>query len=92
MTIKPASLRARMAAAALMVSTLTAALLVVGVAVLLDRSSTQDVESRLSAHVDAAAATVMAGRHGVRVLEEKSRLLDQSVWIFDDRRHLIDRA
>jgi two-component system, OmpR family, sensor kinase len=88
--VRPPSLRARMAATALMVSTLTAALLVVGVALLLNRSNDSDVRSRLDARVSAAAATVVNGPHGVRVLDQRSRLLDQNVWVFDARGTLID--
>jgi two-component system OmpR family sensor kinase len=79
-----------MAATALMVSTLTAALLVVGVAVLLDRSNNNDVKSRLDARVAAAAATVVDDQGRVRVLEQRSPLLDQNVWIFDAHGALID--
>jgi two-component system OmpR family sensor kinase len=79
-----------MAATALLVSTLTAAVLVVGVAVLLDRSSDGNIQSRLNARVAASAATVVEGRHGTRVLEQRSPLLDQDVWIFDTHGRLIE--
>ncbi|HEX4685926.1 MAG TPA: HAMP domain-containing sensor histidine kinase [Nocardioides sp.] len=79
-----------MAATALLVSTLTAALLVVGVALLLAQANDAAVRSRLDARVSAAAATVVEGRDGVRVLEQRSRLLDQNVWIFDTQGNLID--
>jgi two-component system, OmpR family, sensor kinase len=79
-----------MAATALMVSTLTTAVLVVGVALLLAQSNDQDVRSRLDARVAAAAATVVEDKHGVHVLEQRSLLLDQNVWIFDNRGKLID--
>src|SRR4029078_5899427 len=88
--VKPPSLRARMAATALLVSTLTAALLVVGVALLLAQANDAAVRSRLDARVSAAAATVVEGRDGVRVLEQRSRLLDQNLWIFDTQGNLID--
>ena len=90
MAVKPTSLRARMAATALLVSTLTAALLVAGVAVLLARSNDNSVESRLQARTAAAAATVVEGPHGLTILEQRSRLLDQNVWIFDTHGTLID--
>lgn len=83
-------MRGRMAATALLVSTLTAAFLVAGVAVLLAHSNDRAVRSRLDARVSAAAATVVTGPHGVRVLEQRSRLLDQNVWIFDQDGRLID--
>jgi two-component system OmpR family sensor kinase len=79
-----------MAATALMVSTLTAAGLLVGVALLLDRSNDGDVQSRLDARVAAAAATVVEGQDGVHVLEQRSPLLDQNVWIFDSHGALVD--
>jgi signal transduction histidine kinase len=79
-----------MAATALLVSTLTAAVLVVGVALLLARSNDNSVESRLQARTAAAAATVVEGPRGVRILEQRSRLLDQNVWIFDNHGTLID--
>jgi len=88
--VKPPSLRTRMAATALMVSTLTAAVLVVAVTVLLAQSNENSVQSRLDARVAAAAATVVRGPHGVRILEERSRLLDQNVWIFDTSGTVID--
>jgi signal transduction histidine kinase len=79
-----------MAATALLVSTLTAAVLVVGVALILTSSNNRAVQSRLDARVSAAAATVVLGPHGVRVLEEKSSILDQNVWVFDSAGQLID--
>jgi signal transduction histidine kinase len=79
-----------MAATALLVSSLTASLLVVGVALLLARSNDRAVQSRLDARVSAAAATVVKAPRGVHVLEQRSRLLDQDVWIFDTTGHLID--
>ena len=90
MAVKPPSLRTRMAATALMVSTLTAAVLVVAVTVLLAKTNENSVQSRLDARVAAAAATVVRGPHGVRILEERSRLLDQNVWIFDTSGAVID--
>jgi signal transduction histidine kinase len=79
-----------MAATALLVSTLTATVLVAGVALILARSTDRAVQSRLDARVSAAAATVVVGRHGVRVLEDQSPILDQNVWIFDSSGRLID--
>lgn len=90
MTVRPPSLRARMAATALLVSTLTAAVLVVGVVLILAQTNDDDVQSRLDARAAAAAATVVDGPHGVRVLEQRSPLLDQNVWIFDSHGTLID--
>jgi len=80
--VKSPSLRTRTAAAALLVSTLTAALLVVGVVLLLAQSNNAAIQSRLQARVEAAAATVRSGVHGVHVLEQRSPLLDQNVWVF----------
>ncbi len=90
MAVKPPSLRARMAATALLVSTLTTAVLVVGLALLLARSNDNSVQSRLEARTAAAAATVVDGPDGLRILEQRSRLLDQNIWIFDSQGALID--
>ncbi|WP_151084712.1 sensor histidine kinase [Nocardioides cynanchi] len=84
MAVKPPSLRARMAATALLVSTLTAAVLVIGVQVLLARSNDATVHSRLTSRAQAAAATVFLDRSGLlRILDQRSSVLDQNVWIFD---------
>ncbi len=88
--MRPASLRARTAATALLVSTVTATLLVIGVQVLLARSNDATAHSRLTTRAAAAAATVTRTRHGLRVLEQRSPVLDQNVWIFDDRGALVD--
>ena len=85
-----ASLRARMAATALLVSTVTAVALVLGVQVLLARSNDATARSRLTSRAEAAAATVDSTPHGTRVLEQRSRVLDQNVWIFDDQGTLLE--
>jgi signal transduction histidine kinase len=90
MAVKPPSLRARMAATALLVSTLTAAVLVIGVQVLLARSNDATAHSRLVTRAQAAAATVVRDRSGLRILDERSSVLDQNVWIFDSKAALID--
>jgi two-component system, OmpR family, sensor kinase len=90
MAVKPPSLRARMAATALMVSTLTAALLVIGVQVLLARSNDATAHSRLVTRAQAAAATVIRDRSGLRILDQRSSVLDQNVWIFDAGGRLVD--
>jgi len=90
MAVKPPSLRARMAATALLVSTLTAAVLVIGVQVLLARSNDATVHSRLSSRAQAAAATVSRDGSGLRVLDQRSSVLDQNVWIFDPNGLLVD--
>lgn len=79
-----------MAAAALVVSTLTAAVLVVGVVLLLAQSNNAAIQSRLEARTAAAAATVTMGRHGVRVFEQRSPLLDQNVWVFSADGRLLE--
>jgi signal transduction histidine kinase len=90
MAVKPTSLRARMAATALLVSTLTAALLVIGVQVLLARSNDATAHSRLMTRAQAAAATVIRTSSGLRVLDQRSSVLDQNVWIFDSGGGLVD--
>ena len=84
------SLRARMAATAMLVSTITAALLVVGVQLLLAASNDGTAHSRLTSRAQAAAATVVRTPHGVRVLEQRSPVLDQNVWIFREDGTLLD--
>jgi two-component system, OmpR family, sensor kinase len=91
MAVKPPSLRARMAAAALLVSTLTSALLVIGVQVLLAQSNDSTAHSRLASRAAAAAATVTRTTTGrIRVLEQRSTVLDQNVWIFGTDHALVD--
>jgi two-component system OmpR family sensor kinase len=91
MAVRPPSLRARMAATALLVSTLTSALLVIGVQVLLAQSNDSTAHSRLASRAAAAAATVTRTATGrIRVLEEHSTVLDQNVWIFNADRTLVD--
>ena len=79
-----------MAATALLVSTLTSAGLVIGVQVLLARSNDATAHSRLTTRAEAAAATVVRTPHGTQVLEQRSPVLDQNVWIFDDQGTLIE--
>ena len=88
--MRPPSLRARMAATALLVSTLTAAVLVVGLQVILGRSNDATAVSRAQSRAVAAGATVEDSGGRVRVLEERSAVLDQNVWIFDSRRSLME--
>ena len=79
-----------MAASALLVSTLTATALVIGVQVLLARSNDATAHSRLTNRAAAAAATVVSTPGGTKVLEQRSPVLDQNVWIFDDQGALLD--
>jgi len=79
-----------MAATALMVSALASAGLVIGVQVLLARSNDATAHSRLTTRAEAAAATVVRTSSGTKVLEQRSPVLDQNVWIFDDRGTLIE--
>jgi two-component system OmpR family sensor kinase len=88
--VRSGSLRARMAASALLVSTLTAVLLVIGVQLLLAASNDATAHSRLTSRAQAAAATVVPTPHGVRVLEQQSSVLDQNVWIFDGSGALVE--
>jgi len=91
MAVKPPSLRARMAATALLVSTLTSSLLVLGVQILLAQSNDSTAHSRLTSRTAAAAATVVRGPDGrIRVLEQQSAVLDQNVWVFDADGNLVD--
>jgi two-component system, OmpR family, sensor kinase len=90
MAVKPPSLRARMAATALLVSTLTAGVLIIGVQVLLARSNDATAHSRLTSRAQAAAATVIRDQQGLRILDQNSSVLDQNVWIFDTNGTLVD--
>jgi len=88
--VRTGSLRARMAVTALLVSTVTASLLVIGVQVLLAASNDATAHSRLTSRAQAAAATVVRTPHGVRVLEQRSPVLDQNVWVFDQSGALVE--
>ena len=90
MAVRPSSLRARLSATAMLVSTFTAVALVVGVQVLLARSNDSTVHSRLVSRAAAAGATVIRTPTGIRVLERRSPVLDQNVWIFDTSGTLVD--
>ncbi len=79
-----------MAATALLVSTVTAALLVIGVQMLLAASNDATAHSRLTSKAQAAAATVVRTPRGVRVLEQRSPVLDQNVWVFDANGKLLE--
>jgi two-component system, OmpR family, sensor kinase len=84
------SLRARMAATAMLVSAITAAVLVVGLQVLLGQTNDSTAHSRAENRAAAAGATVAVTRGRVRVLEERSSVLDQNVWTFDTRGNLLE--
>jgi signal transduction histidine kinase len=58
--------------------------------VLLARSNDATAHSRLTTRATAAAATVLGDKHGLRILEQRSAVLDQNVWIFDDTGALVD--
>ena len=90
MAVRTGSLRARMAATALLVSTVTAALLVVGVQMLLATSNDATAHSRLTSRAQAAGATVVRTPQGIKVLEQRSPVLDQNLWIFDQSGTLVD--
>ena len=90
MAVRPPSLRARLAATALMVSTLTSVVLVIGVQALLARSNDASVDSRLTARNAAAAATVVVRDGQVHVLEQSATTLDQNVWVYDTQGRLVE--
>ena len=79
-----------MASTALLVSTVTAGVVVVFVQMLLAASNDATAHSRLTSRAQAAAATVVLTSHGVHVLEERSPVLDQNVWIFDKGGTLVE--
>ena len=79
-----------MASTALLVSTVTAGVVVVFVQMLLAASNDATAHSRLTSRAQAAAATVVRTPHGVRVLEQRSPVLDQNVWVFDQSGALVE--
>jgi signal transduction histidine kinase len=81
--MKPHSLPLRLAITSMVVATLSSALLVAGVQVLLARANNATVNSRLADRASAAAATVRASPGGLRFLAPTSALLEQNSWIFD---------
>ncbi len=83
------SLQTRLAVTSLLVATLTSALLVVGVQVVLAHANDATVRARLATRAAAASAAVRVTRSGVRVLEQRSTLLQQNSWIFDVDGHLL---
>jgi signal transduction histidine kinase len=72
-----------LAVTSLVVVTLTSALLVVGVQVLLAQTNAATVRTRLDDRAAAAAASVQVTPSGIRVHERRSTLLQQNSWIFD---------
>ena len=87
--MRSGSLRARLVATALLASTLTAVVLVVGLQVLLARSNDQAVRQRLEARI-AAAETTVVRRHGEVTVLEGARQLDADLWVFDPTGRLVD--
>jgi two-component system, OmpR family, sensor kinase len=85
----PHSLPARMAVTSLLVATLTSALLVVGVQMLLAQTNAATVRTRLADRAAAAAASVQVTPSGVREREGRSTLLQQNSWIFDAEGRLV---
>jgi two-component system, OmpR family, sensor kinase len=87
--MRPHSLPARLAVTSLVVATLTSALLVVGVQLLLSRTNDATVRSRLTDRAVAATASVRSTPSGIRVRDQGSTLLQQSSWIFDSDGRLV---
>jgi signal transduction histidine kinase len=71
------------------VVTLTSALLVVGVQVLLARTNAATVHARLTDRADAAAASVRTTPAGVQVQDDGSTVLQQNSWVFDAHGRLV---
>jgi two-component system OmpR family sensor kinase len=88
--MRPRSLRARLVLATALVSLATMTLLVVGLQIMLGRSTTNDSIVLLRARVDAAASTVRIENGKPKVLETTADSLDQNVWVFDANGTLID--
>ncbi|MGI8523339.1 MAG: sensor histidine kinase [Nocardioides sp.] len=83
------SLQTRLVATALLASTLTAIVLVVGLQVLLTRANDGSVRSRLETRASAADATITIRSGAIKVLEG-SASLDQNLWVFDSSATLVD--
>lgn len=79
----PHSLPARLAVTSLLVATLTSALLVLGVQVLLRQTNDATVRARLADRAATAATSVRVTPSGIRVREQGLTLLQQDAWIFD---------
>lgn len=87
------TLRTRLTVTTAAATICAAALLVVGLQLLLARQSATDSADALQSRLDAAAATVHVGVHGrPRVWETPSRVLDQELWIYDAAGRRIDGA
>jgi len=84
------SLRARVVLATTATTLAAAAVLVVGVQVLLARQTRADSLDVLHGRADAAASTIRFSSDHARVLETPSTVLDQDIWIFDRAGRRID--
>ncbi|MGC4110628.1 MAG: HAMP domain-containing sensor histidine kinase [Nocardioides sp.] len=82
------SLPFRLAATSMIVATVTSALLIVGVQVLLEHTNNVTLSTRLADRASAAAASVRSTPKGIRIVQPTSTLLEQSSWIFDTDGHL----
>ena len=85
----PQSFPARLAVTSLVIATLTSALLVVGVQLLLAQTNDATVRTRLTDHAAAVATSVQTAPSGVRVRDRGSTQLQQSAWIFDVHARLV---
>lgn len=77
------SLPLRLAATSLVVATVTSALLIAGVQVLLSHTNNVTLHTRLEDRASAAAASVRTTETGIRVVQPTSTLLEQNSWVFD---------
>lgn len=76
------SLPTRLAATSLLVATVTSALLVIGVQVLLARTNDVTIHTRLIDRANAADATVRVTASGATVVTPRSTLVEQNSWVF----------
>jgi two-component system, OmpR family, sensor kinase len=85
----PHSLPARLAATSLVIATLTSALLVAGVQLLLAQTNEATVRTRLADRAAAAATSVRVTPSGIQVRDRGSTLLQQNTWVFDVHTRLV---
>ena len=84
---RPRTLRGRLAAVALLATTIAVSVLVLGFNLVLATTLRGDADGRLRAHAAAAATTVRAeGRHVVVRESPNDGAIDARVWIFEGQR------
>jgi signal transduction histidine kinase len=88
--MRQATLRVRLTATTAVATAIAVGLLILGVQLLLARSSETAAEDLLHARADAAAATVKVVDSRVTVLDPPANSLDENLWIYDASGNRID--